>query len=101
MADTAHAKLITIIASSELQDRLEHDLRKLGATGHTVSKVNGRGQHGPRKQGMFDVGNVRIETVVAPDKAAAIMDHLARRAEDTEIIAFCQDVEAIPRKHFV
>jgi len=101
MADTARAKLITLIASSELQDRLEHDLRKLGATGYTDFRVNGHGQHGPRTRGMFDIGNVRIEAIVASEKAEAILDHFARQAETLGIIAFCQDVEAIPRKHFV
>jgi nitrogen regulatory protein PII len=100
MTDTAHAKLITIIASSELQERLEKDVRQLGATGYTVSNVTGRGQHGPRTRGMFDIGNVRIETIVAPAVAEAILAHLAKQAETFELLAFAQDVQAIPRKHF-
>lgn len=100
MVDTARAKLITIIASSELQDRLEHDLRRLGATGYSVWKVDGRGQKGPRTRGMFDIGNVRIETVVALAKAEAILAHLAGVAETVELIAFSHDVDALPAKHF-
>jgi nitrogen regulatory protein PII len=100
MVDTAHVKLITIIASSELQERLEKDLRRLGASGYTVSQVDGRGQHGPRTRGMFDIGNVRIETIVAPAIAEAILTHLARQAEVFEVVAFAQDVDAVPRNHF-
>jgi nitrogen regulatory protein PII len=100
MTDTAHVKLITIIASSELQDRLEKELRRLGASGYTITKVDGRGEHGPRTRGMFDIGNVRIETVVAPDVAEVILAHLAKEAEAYEFLAFAHDVEAVPRKHF-
>jgi nitrogen regulatory protein PII len=100
MLQTAHVKLITIIASSELEQRLETDLRRLGATGYTVSKVEGRGQHGPRTRGIFDIGNIRIETIVTPAAAEAILAHVAEQAETFEVLAFVQDVEAIPRKHF-
>jgi nitrogen regulatory protein PII len=100
MVDVARMKLITIIATSELLDRCERNLRRLGASGYTVSKVDGRGRHGPRTRGMFDVGNVRIETLVPPEIAQAILAHLAKEAETTELIAFAQDVEAVPGKHF-
>jgi len=101
MVDTAPAKLVTIIASSELLDRLEQDLRALGMTGYTVSKADGRGKHGRRSRGMFDTGIVRIETIVAPAKLEGILAHLAAEAETSQIIAFAQDVEAIPRARFV
>jgi nitrogen regulatory protein PII len=101
MVDTARARLITIIATAELQDRLLGDLKRLGADGYTVSKVDGRGHAGERKRGMFDIGNVRIETIVGHGKAEAILAHLAVEAEKFEFIAFSQEVEAVPRKHFV
>jgi nitrogen regulatory protein PII len=100
MVDTARMKLVTIIGSSELQDRFERDLRRLGASGYTISKVDGRGRHGPRTRGMFDVGNVRLETIVSPEIAETLLAHLSREAETTELVAFAQDVEAVPRKHF-
>jgi hypothetical protein len=101
MVDTARAKLITVIASFELQDRLEHDLPGLGATGFSLCKVDGRGKHGRRRRGVLDGGNIRFETVVAPAAAEAIMAYLAQLAEGGEMVAFCQDVDALPRKHFV
>jgi nitrogen regulatory protein PII len=101
MVDIARAKLVTIIASAELQDRLEHDLRSLGAGGYSVTRVDGRGRQGPRIRGLFEIGNVRIETIVAPAAAEGILTHLARQAETKDIVAFSQDVDAIPRRHFV
>jgi len=100
MADTAHAKLITIIASSELEERLEKDLRRLGAAGHTVARVEGRGKHGPRTRGMFDVGNVRIETIVSPAVAEVVLAHLAKQGESLDFLSFEHDVDAVPRSHF-
>lgn len=99
--DTVRAKLITIIASGELRDRLEDDLRKLGATGYTVYRVDGRGHHGERMRGVFEIGNIRLETLVAQGKADAILTHLGRLAEQFELVAFAQDVDALPRSHFV
>jgi nitrogen regulatory protein PII len=100
MMDMASAKLITIIASSELEDRLEKDLRRLGARGYTAAKVEGRGGHGPRNRGMFDIGNVRLETVVTPDVAEKVLGHLEQLSETFDLFAFIQDVQAMPRKHF-
>jgi nitrogen regulatory protein P-II 2 len=103
MVDTAHAKLVTIIFSSELQDRIVSELHRLGATGYSVTRVDGRGHHGPRTRNMFDIGNARLETIVPLGKADAILAHLVemQRTENADLVAFVQDVEAIPRKHFV
>jgi len=100
MADMARAKMITIIASAELRERIENDLHRLGATGYSVIMVDGRGRKGPRKRGMLDSGNVRVETVVALGVAETILAHLAGQAETDEMVVFAQDVDAMPRKHF-
>jgi hypothetical protein len=44
---------------------------------------------------------MRLETIVPPERAEAILAHLAQVAETLDIVAFSQDVDAIPRKHFV
>ncbi len=52
-------------------------------------------------RGIFDIGNIRLEAVVAPAKAEAILAYLAQLAEEFDIVAFAQDVDALPSKHFV
>jgi nitrogen regulatory protein PII len=96
MVESAKMKLVTIIASSELLDRLTVGLRKLGVPGYTTVAVNGRGLHGPRARGVFDSGNVRLETVVSPALGAALLEYLAADYED--IVVFAHDVEALARK---
>jgi hypothetical protein len=98
--NTASAKLVTIIASSELQDRLIDDLRSAGATGYTISRASGGGLHGPRTRGMLDMGNVRIETIAPHDVAARVLDRVVRNYEGLSLVAYTHDVEAVPRERF-
>jgi len=99
--ETAKLKLITIIAASEMSDSIEKHLRDLGATGHTLVSAEGRGFHGERRTGIFTMGNVRIETLVSPAVAHKLLELLGRHYADRALTAFSQDVEAIPRAHFV
>jgi hypothetical protein len=99
--ETAKIKLVTVIATSELEDRLMADLRKAGATGYTISGVSaGGGSHGPRHRGMFDTGNLRIEVLVSAEVAKKLLEVVVTHYANMSIIAFAQDVEAVPRKNF-
>jgi nitrogen regulatory protein PII len=100
MVETAKVRLVTIIAGAELEDRLSQDLRQAGAPGQTLSRVEGRGHHGPRTVSFLDRGNVRIETLVAPTVAEKILERIVGQYAGLEIVAFVQDVEAIPRESF-
>jgi hypothetical protein len=100
MLQTAKVKLVTIIASSELQERLVDDLRTLGARGYTISTASGGGLHGPRKRGMWDTGNVRIETLVTDDVAGRILSRVTSAYKGLSLVAFMHDVEAVPDDHF-
>jgi nitrogen regulatory protein PII len=93
-------KLVTVIATSELQERLIDDLRELGASGYTISTVSGGGLHGPRTRGVWDTGNVRIETLVPADVAAAVLERVVRGYEGLSLVAFMHEVDAVPREHF-
>ena len=98
---TAKVKLVTIIASSELQDRIIEDLRQAGAGGYTIARASGGGLHGPRMRGMWDTGNVRIESLVSADVAERVLEHVAEAYADLPFIAFAVDVEAVPAEHFL
>jgi Nitrogen regulatory protein P-II len=100
--ETAKIKLVTVIATAELEHRLMSDLRKAGATGYTISSVSaGGGSHGPRHRGMFDTGNLRIEMLVTPEVATKLLDCVVHGYAGLPIIAFSQDVEAVPPQNFV
>jgi hypothetical protein len=99
--ETAKLKLVTIIAAAEMSDSIEEHLRALGATGFTRVSVEGRGFHGARRTGLLTMGNVRIETLVRPAAAHELLQLLGKLYADRALTAFSQDVEAIPREHFV
>jgi nitrogen regulatory protein PII len=100
MVDTARARLVTIVVSSEFAERVSGALGPLGAGGYTQVQVSGRGAHGPRTISAFDRGNVRIETIVRKEVADRILEHVARDFAGYEIIAFAQDVDAVPKAQF-
>ncbi|MGH7437547.1 MAG: P-II family nitrogen regulator [Polyangiaceae bacterium] len=100
MLDKVHAKLITIIASSELQDRIEADLRRLGAPGYTLFAVDGHGKHRTRKRGLLESGNVRFEAVVSSQVAETLLEYVEREAQSAHLLAFSHDVDAVPRSRF-
>jgi nitrogen regulatory protein P-II 2 len=100
MVDIAKAKIVTIVATSELVDRLTAALKELGAAGYTSVLVNGHGLHGKRTRGAFDAGNIRLETIVSPAVAEKILSHIATAYEGFEIVAFAHEVDAVPRSRF-
>ena len=100
MADKAHVKLVTIIAASFAYDRLQRMLHDLGVRHFTISAADGRGTHGRHERGIFGDGNLRLETIVSPSVADAILDRAAVEAESAELVAFAYDAVAVPSAHF-
>jgi|SRR5580704_11121427 nitrogen regulatory protein PII len=98
--DTAKVRVVTIVATAELQERLQKDLWSLGARGLTVGKVSGWGAHGHRRDSFLDSGNVRIETLVEATIATKILERVVKNYDGQEIIAYVHDVEAVPKAHF-
>jgi nitrogen regulatory protein PII len=97
----ARVTLVTVIAPSELADRIQELVRQLGATGYTVANVNGFGRHGPRRNAILDAGNVRLEAIVTSDIATRILLHVDTEYAEMPIIAFSSDVDAVPRGRFI
>lgn len=92
---TFAATLVTIVAESILERRLTSALRELSASGFTVSSAHGEGSRGTRS-GEWEGGNVRIETVVGPQLADAILAHLAARYfEHYAVIAWTTEVHVL------
>jgi nitrogen regulatory protein PII len=98
--DTAKLRVVTIIATAELHERLERDILALGARGMTIGKVDGHGAHGSHRASFLDRGNVRIETLVDAAVATKIMERVVQNYAGQEIVAFAHDVEAVPKSHF-
>lgn len=72
-----NAVLVTIVTEAILEARLTRDIEGCGSRGWTITDARG---HGPRNRRASELegGNIRLETLVTPDVAGAIMDLLVR-----------------------
>ncbi len=90
--NTTPLKMVVIVAEPVLELRLIAELRQLGATGCSV--VDGRGE-GSRHGHATDLpgANVRIETIVSPEVADQVMEHVSREYfSHYSFIAYLVDV---------
>ncbi|WP_298819479.1 P-II family nitrogen regulator [Chloroflexus sp.] len=88
-------KLVTIIAEAVLEERILHDLRQLGARGYTIGLARGEGTRGIHASD-WEGKNLRIETLVAPEIADQILQHLATHYfPHFAVIAYTTDVQVV------
>jgi hypothetical protein len=98
--EIANVKLVTIIAPITLGDTILNDLQQVGVTGYTTTTVDGWGKHGARQFGLNDEPNIRVDTLVSPELAHAILERMNARSIEDGLVAFALDAEAVPRRHF-
>jgi nitrogen regulatory protein P-II 2 len=76
MTDMVRLRLVTIVAERVLRSRLIDEIRALGARGFTITEVTGEGSRGVRAS-EWEGANIKLETIVAADVAARIVDHVS------------------------
>jgi len=97
--ETAKVKLVSVICSFHLAEGIVDQLRALGVSGYTRTKVDGWGAHGTRKYGFIDGANVRIDTLVDVELAQTILRSVVASFPG-QAVAFSVDAEAVPSSHF-
>lgn len=94
-------KRVTIVAESLLEERITHDLERLGARGWTVLEARGTGARGARAGGV-EGRNVKIETIVGDEAARRILEHVAAiYFRDFAVIAYMDSVEVLRGSKYV
>jgi nitrogen regulatory protein P-II 2 len=94
-------QLLTIVGEAVLEQHLITELKQLGAKGCTVSDVRGEGSRGARSA-EFGQSNVKIETIVAPEVAQAILEHLsAVYFPHYAMIAYVENVQVMRGNKYV
>lgn len=94
-------KKVTINAERLLRDQIIDLLKKHGATGWSITAVEGEGSRGNRTSD-FEGRNSQIETIVSPKTADAIMSDIAKTYfEDWAIIVYSSDVEVMRGDKYV
>jgi len=91
---------LTIVAERLLKERLIDSIRKEGATGYTMTSVEGEGSRGVRASD-WEGRNIQIETIVAPEVADRIIDKLSDDFfENFAIIAWVVEVSVLRGSKF-
>jgi nitrogen regulatory protein P-II 2 len=86
---------ITIVAERLLRDELLALLKRHGATGWTITAVEGEGSRGVRAS-EWEGRNVQIDSLVSPEISGAIMQEIGDRYfEDWAIIVYAADVDVL------
>ena len=93
--NTITLKLVTIVTERILEDRLTRTLDELGAKGYTLTQATGKGSRGVRAS-EWEGPDTRIETLVSPEVADALVDHIAERYfEHYAVIVYVQDAAVV------
>ena len=92
---------VTIVTESLLKDQVVALIRRHGATGFTLTKVEGEGSRGVRASD-WEGRNIKIETLVLPEVADAILDNLSEKYfEDYAVIAWLSEVSVMRGGKFI
>lgn len=95
MALNTRLRKVTVIAERVLRDDLLALLKTLGATGWTLTAVEGEGTRGIRAS-EWEGRNVQIDTIVSHDLAEAIMAEIGRLYfTDWSLIVYATDVDVL------
>jgi nitrogen regulatory protein PII len=98
---TVTLKLVTIVAERLFREQVQEELRKIGAKGFTVTDAVGQGSRGVHAS-EWEGRNVRIETVVSPEVADRIVEHVAERYfEHYAVIVWVQSVDVVRGDKYV
>ena len=76
MSNLVTVQRVTVIADARLEDGLLKQFARLGAKGYTCQDCRGRGEHEIVQDVFSGASRVRIETIVQPQVAEAIMHYL-------------------------
>ncbi len=98
---TTPIKLVTIIAEGVLEERIITDIKRLGARGYTLSDVRGHGTRGISAS-FWDGAQIKIETLVPPQVADHILEHLAKTYfTDYAVVAYVENVDVVRGEKYI
>lgn len=98
---TTPLKLVVIVTERILEDRLLRALDDLGATGYTLTDATGKGTRGVRAS-EWEGPDVRIETLVSPSVADAIVAHVSETFfEHYAVIVYVLDAAVVRGEKYV
>jgi MFS superfamily sulfate permease-like transporter len=92
---------VTIVAGSELQDRLVSDILRLGVSGYTLIPCSGAGRRDLAAGGAPRDSQIRIEIVAPRTISDSILDYLRRDIlKDNHVTACVETVDVVKADQF-
>ena len=94
-------KLVTIITTDVLEERLVTSVRKRGASGYTILRASGAGSSG-EQSGMLSVDtNMKLHVVLPPARMTGLLDDLeALMRKGHPLTVYVSDVSVLgPEKY--
>ena len=101
MALKVHLRKVTIIAERVLRDDLLELLKRHGASGWTITAVEGEGSRGIRAS-EWEGRNAQIDSLVSHEMADAIMEEIsAKYFADWSVIVYSCDVDVLRSEKYL
>jgi nitrogen regulatory protein P-II 2 len=96
-------KLVTVVGESVIMDDIAEEGMKLGATGYTMTEVNGHGSRSARNvASTTGARTMKVEFVVPADVAVSILTHISHQYfDDYAVIAWLSDVQVVRGQQYV
>jgi hypothetical protein len=99
MSNLVSARRITIFADLMFEDILTRELCKLGAKGYTCTDCRGRGEHAIVQDLYVNTSRVRIESIVPPQVAEAMMKFVELPQFANQAVTACIDDVLVSSQH--
>jgi nitrogen regulatory protein P-II 2 len=96
-------KLVSVVGETVIMDDIAEEGMKLGATGYTMTEVNGHGSRSARNvASTTGARTMKVEFVVPADVAVSILTHISHQYfDDYAVIAWLSDVQVVRGQQYV
>ncbi len=96
-------KLVSVVGETVIMDDIAEEGMKLGATGYTMTEVNGHGSRSARNvASTTGARTMKVEFVVPADVAVSILTHISHQYfDDYAVIAWLADVQVVRGQQYV
>ncbi len=96
-------KLVSVVGETVIMDDIAAEGMKLGATGYTMTEVNGHGSRSARNvASTTGARTMKVEFVVPADVAVSILTHISHQYfDDYAVIAWLSDVQVVRGQQYL
>ncbi len=94
-------KLVTVITSDVLEDRLIASVRKRGASGYTLLRARGAGSGGQQSGMLWVDSNLLLKVILPPERLPGLLDDMSDLIEKGHhLTVFVADVTVLGHEKF-